>query len=96
VDRCFEDQIKDCKEVVIDCDCEKVHKFLDEVENCCSKGKILNFNIKMVNTTNLGVYRKTKQVNKELKINDIINGLVQFHQKADKELEEISNICKKG
>ena len=92
------DQIKGSKEILIDCepDCPKVIKLMDELETYCKNGSYLPIKLKMVNSNNLKLFKKTKEINKEFELNDIISLMVQFHKKADDKLKELSQICTKG
>lgn len=92
----LEEQICNCSEVLIDCDsnCDKVHKFLDEVEKACQCGKNLAFTIKLENSSDLQLFRKTKRLNKEIAINDIISKVSLLYKKADDKLKEISDSLK--
>ena len=94
----FEEQIKDSKEVFIDCEptCPKVVKFLDEVEKICRNGQSLPLNIKLSDNLNLKLYSKTKKLNKELLLNDIIGQVALIHKNADDKLKELSELCTKG
>ncbi len=94
----FEDQIKDSKEVLIDCspDCPKVAKFLGEVEKVCKNGQSLPIKIKLADNTNFKLFNKTKKLNTDLLINDIISHAVLLHKDTDAKLKELSEICMKG
>ena len=94
----FEEQFCDCQEVLIDCTpgCPKVVKFLNEVEKICKNGQSLPLNIKLADNTNLKLFSKTKELNKELILNDIIHHAVLFHQDTDNKLKELSEMCLKG
>ncbi len=94
----FVDQIMDSKEILIDCnpDCPKVAKFLDEVEKICRNGQTLPIHIKLADNSNINLFKKTKQLNNDLLINDIIGQTVLIHKNADNKLKELSELCLKG
>jgi hypothetical protein len=94
----FEEQIRDSQEVVIDCniDCPKVAKFLDEVENICRNGKTLPITLYTTDITRLNLFSKTKRLNNELLLNDIVGQLALIHKNTDVKLKELSDICLKG
>ena len=94
----FEEQICGCSEAIIDCaepNCPKVAKFLDEVEKACKHGKTLNFKLKMFGN-NLNLFNKTRKLNKEIVNNDIVKQIALLYDKADRSLQELSSMCKKG
>jgi hypothetical protein len=94
----FDAQISGSQEVLIDCnpDCPKVAKFLDEVEKICKNGQTLPIHIKLANNSDLNLFKKTKQLNNDLLINDIIGQTVLIHKHADIKLKELSELCLKG
>jgi len=95
----FEEQICGCQEVLIDCTnpkCSKVAKFLDEVEKICKNGQSLPIQIKLADNSNFSLFKKTKQLNRELLLNDIIGQVVLIHKNADTKLRELSELCAKG
>lgn len=94
----LEDQIRGCKEVLIDCEpnCPKVAKFLDEVEKICKNGQSLPINIKLADNTSFKLFSKTKKLNRELILNDIVGQMALIHKNADTKLKELSEMCLKG
>ena len=94
----FEQQFVGSEEVLIDCtpECPKVIKFLDEVEKVCKNGQSLPIQIKLANNSNLKLFGKTKKLNEDLLLNDIIRQAVLIHENADSKLRELSEICLKG
>ena len=94
----FEEQFIGSKEVLIDCEsnCPKVARFLDEIEKICKNGQSLSLQIKLTDNTNFKLYSKTKQLNKDLLLNDIIGHAVLLHKNADDKLKELSEMCLKG
>lgn len=94
----FEEQLCGCQEVLIDCgpNCPKVNKFLDEIEKFCKLGQSFPINIKLLDNSNLKLYSKTKQLNKELILNDIVKQAVLIHKNTDNKLKELSDMCMKG
>lgn len=94
----FEEQIKGSVEVHIDCEpnCPKVAAFFDEVEKVCKNGQSLPIQIKLIDNNSLKLYSKTKKLNKDLLINDIIKQAVLLNKTADDKLKELSEICLKG
>ena len=94
----FQEQICGCQEVLIDChpDCPKVARFLDEVEKICKNGQTLPIHIKLADNSNLKLFKKTKQLNNDLLINDIIGQTVLIHKNTDNKLKELSELCLKG
>jgi hypothetical protein len=93
----FEEQICGCQEVLIDCEpnCPKVVKFLDEVEKVCKNGQTLPIEIKLANNSNLKLFKKTKELNKDLLLNDIMGQIVLVHKNTDDKLKELSEMCLK-
>jgi len=93
----LEEQICGCQEAIIDCepDCPKVLKFLAEVEKACQYGKSLGIKLSLVDTHNFGLFKKVKDLNQAIATSDIIHQIVLFHDKADRRLEEIANMCRK-
>lgn len=95
----FEEQFCGCQEVLIDCTnpkCTKVAKFLDEVEKICKNGQSLPIQIKLADGSNFNLFKKTKQLNHDLLLNDIIGQIALIHKNADNKLKELSEICTKG
>jgi hypothetical protein len=94
----FEEQVLDSQEILIDCEpnCPKVVKFLNEVERVCKLGQSLPINIKLANNSNLNLFSKTKKLNEELLLNDIIGQAVLIHKNTDDKLKELSEMCLKG
>lgn len=94
----FKEQVMGSKEVLIDCEstCPRVVKFLDEIEKICKDGTPFPINLKIKHNGNLHLFKKNKQINNDLGVNDIIKGLVQFHKKADDGLREIAEMCSRG
>ena len=98
VDLPLDEQLKGSEEILIDCepDCPKMIKLMDEIENHCKFGQMLPIKLKMVNNNNLQLFKKTRQLNKEIQLNDIIKNMVQLHKAADDGLQELVEICNKG
>lgn len=94
----FEEQIKNSKEAVIDCNkenCPKVFSFLNKMEKFCKDGFSLPIELKVVDNTNIKLFKKIKGLRKSLLLNDIIGQLALTHKKADNELEDILKMCNK-
>lgn len=95
----LQEQICGCDEVIIDCTnpkCIKVNKFLDEVEKICKNGQSLPIQLKLADNSNLKLYSKTKKLNKELLLNDIVRQAVLIHKNTDDKLKELFDMCSKG
>lgn len=94
----FDEQINGSKEVLIDCnpECPKVTKFFKEIEKICKNGQSLPIKIKLADNTAFKLFNKTKKLNKELLINDIIGHAVLLHKDLDTKLKELSELCLKG
>jgi hypothetical protein len=94
----FAEQFVGSSEVLIDCEpnCPKVAKFLDEVEKICRNGQSLPITIRLADNTSLNLFSKTKKLNKELAVNDIVRQMVLVHKNTDDKLKELSEICLKG
>jgi hypothetical protein len=92
----FQEQVCDSKEVLIDCDtnCEKVQGFLDEVQKACQCGQNIGFKIKLTNLNDLQLFKKTKKLNNDLLVNDIIRHIVDVYNKTDNKLRELSDDLK--
>lgn len=94
----FDIQICGCQEVLIDCgtNCHKVSSFLDEVEKICKSGQSLPITIRLADNTDLKLFKKTKQLNHDLLLNDIVSKAVLIHKNADDKLKELYDMCTKG
>lgn len=94
----FEEQVMGSQEILIDCEpnCPKVAKFLDEVERICKNGQSLPIQIRLADNSNLKLFKKAKQLNQDLLVNDIIGQAVLIHKNADTKLKELSDMCSKG
>lgn len=94
----FQEQFIGSDEVLIDCDpdCPKVSKFLDEVEKICRNGQSLPIKIKLADNLSFKLFSKTKKLNRELLVNDIIGQAVLLHKNTDVKLKELSEMCLKG
>lgn len=94
----FEEQLKDSKEVLIDCspNCPRVERFLNEVEKICKNGQSLPITIRLADNSNFKLFSKTKELNRDLFLNDIIGQAALIHKNADTKLKELSEICSKG
>ena len=94
----FEEQFVGSSEVLIDCEpnCPKVAKFLDEIEKICRNGQSLPITIRLADNTSLKLFSKTKKLNKELLINDIVGHMALLHKNTDDKLKELSDMCSKG
>jgi hypothetical protein len=73
-----------------------VAKFLDEVEKVCKNGQSLPINIKLADNTSFSLFKKTKQLNHDLLLNDILGQMALIHKNADTKLKELSEMCMKG
>jgi hypothetical protein len=94
----LEDQLDHANRIVIDYhpDDSSIEKFVDEVERICKSGISCNMNIE-VSTNNIlngqRVKRKTKELEFDLKMNDLIKLMAMVQSHTDKRLEEMSELC---
>jgi len=98
ITRPIEEQIRGSKQVVINYEPNdpSIEHFLNEVERICQNGIACSLNIKVIHNNYINGARtskKSKQLEMELRLNDIVKIMSTSFYNNDKKLEELANLC---
>lgn len=94
----IEEQVRGSKQVIINYEPNdpSIERFLNEVERVCQTGVSCNLNIKVVHNNYLNgakTAKKSKHLEMELRLNDIVKMMSTSFSNNDKKLEELASIC---